>query len=202
MLLYAGIKRAKVFVITIPDAVSTRRIVEVARRMNPDLHIIARTRYVREMETLYALGANEVIPEEYETSVELFSRVMHSYLVPYDVIDRFIAEVRADSYEMLRDAPATAPIHIVRHLQGLDITTFQVANGASVVGQTLAEIGLRKNHKVTALAIHRAGEKINVPDGTAEFHAGDLVVVAGCPDRLAEVAPLFRAPADASSETE
>ncbi len=202
VLIYAGIKRAKVLVITIPDAVSTRRIVEVARRLNPDLHIIARTRYVREMEQLYALGANEVIPEEYETSVEIFSRVMHSYLVPYDVIDRFIAEVRADGYEMLRDSPVSAPIHVVRHLQGLDITTFQVAKSAPVIGRSLADISLRKNHKVTALAIHRAGDKINVPDGDAVFHAGDLVVVAGCPDRLAEVAPLFRAPTDAPSEAE
>jgi len=202
VLLYAGVMRAKVLVITIPDAVSTRRIVEVARRLNTDLHIIARTRYVREMEQLYALGANEVIPEEYETSVEIFSRVMHSYLVPYDVIDRFIAEVRADGYEMLRDTPLVAPIHVVRHLQGLDITTFQVAEHAPIVNRSLADIGLRKNHEVTALTIHRSGKKINVPDGDAVFHAGDLVVIAGCPDRLAEVAPLFRAPTDAPSEAE
>ena len=162
---------------------------------------IARTRYVAKWSN-YTHRPNEVIPEEYETSVEIFSRVMHSYLVPYDVIDRFIAEVRADGYEMLRDAPSAAPIHVVRHLQGLDVTTFQVAEHAPIVNRSLADIGLRKNHEVTALAIHRAGKKINVPDGDAVFHAGDLVVVAGCPDRLAEVAPLFRAPTDAPSEAE
>jgi voltage-gated potassium channel Kch len=37
------------------------------------VHIVARTRYVKDMEELYALGANEVVPEEFETSLEIFA---------------------------------------------------------------------------------------------------------------------------------
>ena len=79
-----GIDNAKVMVIAISDRAATRRITDLARRLNPDIYIIARTRYIQEMEVLQSLGANEVIPEEYETSVEIFSRVLEKYDVPRD----------------------------------------------------------------------------------------------------------------------
>ncbi|MGH7828987.1 MAG: cation:proton antiporter, partial [Candidatus Binatia bacterium] len=65
------IEQARVLVIAISDPVATARIVSQARSLNPDLYIIVRTRYVAEIEHLYQLGANQVIPEEFETSVEI-----------------------------------------------------------------------------------------------------------------------------------
>jgi len=50
----------------------------VARRANPGLFILVRTRYVVDVDDLIALGANAVIPEEFETSVEIFSRALRS----------------------------------------------------------------------------------------------------------------------------
>jgi CPA2 family monovalent cation:H+ antiporter-2 len=75
ILRHVGVKDARVMAIAISDPASTRRITELARRLNPNLFIIARTRYIQEMKPLHELGANEVVPEEYETSVEIFSRV-------------------------------------------------------------------------------------------------------------------------------
>jgi CPA2 family monovalent cation:H+ antiporter-2 len=66
-------------VVAISDPASTRRIVQVARRGNPRLHILVRTRYAAEVEDLLKLGANEVIPEEFETSIEIFAKVLHHY---------------------------------------------------------------------------------------------------------------------------
>jgi CPA2 family monovalent cation:H+ antiporter-2 len=55
------------------------------------------------MEELYELGADEVIPEEFETSVEIFSRVLAKYLVPSEQITEFTSKIRLDNYEMFRD---------------------------------------------------------------------------------------------------
>jgi len=60
-------------VIAISDPAATRRMVRVAREINTKLHIIARTRYVVEIPELTRLGANVVIPEEFETSIEIFA---------------------------------------------------------------------------------------------------------------------------------
>ncbi len=192
---HAGIDRARVLVVTLPDAAPTRRVVDLARQMNPAIYIIARTRFVQELDALYALGANEVISEEYEISVEMFARVLRSYLVPHDDIEKFVAELRSSEYEALRDT--LEPAETTRyeyHLEGLDVTTFVVASGAVAEGRSLAEMQLRNEHQVTALAVRRADEHLVVPEAKTRFEAGDLVVVAGHPKRLAEVAPLFRAP--------
>ncbi len=70
--------------------------------MNPTLYIIVRTRYIYEMEELRNLGADEVIPEEFETSVEIFTRVMNQYHLTDDEVHKFVDELRADEYEMFR----------------------------------------------------------------------------------------------------
>ncbi|MDD1678537.1 MAG: cation:proton antiporter, partial [Methanomicrobiales archaeon] len=76
---HASVEQARILVVVINDPTSSRRITELARRMNPNLYIIVRTRYIQEVEPLYRLGADEVIPEEFETSVEIFTRVLKKY---------------------------------------------------------------------------------------------------------------------------
>jgi CPA2 family monovalent cation:H+ antiporter-2 len=100
ILKHANLESAKVVVIGISDAIATLRITEKIRRLNASICIVVRTRYVRDIKELYKLGANEVIPEEFETSVEIFSRVLTKYEIPPDVIARLRAEARADGYEL------------------------------------------------------------------------------------------------------
>ncbi len=102
VLQHANIKNANTVVIAINDPAAARRITALARRINPEIYIIVRTRYIIEMEMLYRLGADEVIPEEYETSVEIFTRVLSKYEIPREEIDRFVAEIRASGYQMFR----------------------------------------------------------------------------------------------------
>src|SRR5665648_23814 len=83
---HAGITDARVLVLGISDAVATRRIISTARRLSPKLHLITRTHYVQEMKPLYDLGADEVVPQEFETSVEIFVRVLKKYLIQKDVM--------------------------------------------------------------------------------------------------------------------
>src|SRR5207247_740912 len=67
-----GIQDARALVLAISDPIATRRAVTVARQLSPAIHIIARTRYLREIEDLRATGADQVVPEEFETSIEIF----------------------------------------------------------------------------------------------------------------------------------
>jgi len=77
-----GAERARMLVVAISDPAATRRMVRVGRALNARLHIIARTRYVTEIPELSRLGADVVIPEEFETSIEIFARVLAHYNVP------------------------------------------------------------------------------------------------------------------------
>jgi CPA2 family monovalent cation:H+ antiporter-2 len=102
-----GIKRARVIVFCLAAVGDERRAVVVSRHLNPQIHIVTRTRYVAEIAELQRLGANEVVPEEFETSLEIAARVMRRFDVADERIRRFAAEVREDHYETLRRRGAT-----------------------------------------------------------------------------------------------
>jgi CPA2 family monovalent cation:H+ antiporter-2 len=194
VLRHAHIEAARVVVVAISDAAATRRVVELARRLNPGVYLIARTRYSQEVGPLSALGANEAIPEEFETSIEIFARVLRRYLVPREDIERQIAAIREDGYEMLRQLrppPISFP-EIQRHLADLEVETFRIATEAPAVGRTLAELRLREQVGVTVLAIQRDGVTLTNPWGGTSLQAGDLVITLGKPTQFAEAAPLFR----------
>lgn len=107
VLLSAGITSARALVLAISDPIASRHTVWLARRLNPRVHIIVRTRYMRELEDLLALGADEVIPEEFETSIQIFGSVLRKYEVKPEDIDREVDAVRREGYQVLRNIPAT-----------------------------------------------------------------------------------------------
>ena len=190
---HARIKEARVLVVVISDATATRRITAIARKLNPNIYIIARTRFLQEMKHLYELGANEVIPEEFETSVEIFTRVLGKYLIPRDEIEKFTAEVRADGYEMLRSLskePASFS-DLKINLPDVEISTFRVSPESPLVGRSLSQVELRKRYGVTLLAIRRNSQTLSDIGGETTFCANDILVVLGSPNRIAAITGIF-----------
>jgi len=192
VLQHANIKDARIVVTAINDPASTRRITEIIRRLNPKVHLIVRSRYLQEMKPLYELGANEVIPEEFETSVEIFTRVLAKYLIPRNEIEALVAEIRSDAYEMLRslfkESSSFSDLHL--QLPDVEISTLRVVERSPFVGKSLAEIELRKKYGVTVLAIRRNSQILSNPNVNLPFCANDVLFVLGPPDRVAEVAGL------------
>lgn len=194
VLKYVGIENAQVVVITIPDAPSARRVTELVRKMSPGAHIIARTRYVREVEPLFALGADQVIPEEYETSIEIFSRALAEYMVSRDDIERLIAELRSSGYSMFRSlsGEATTVTDLQRNLPEFKVHTLKVHPGCPLAGKPLIETQIRKRHNVSILAIRRGEATIVNPGGDDTLEPGDVIVVSGDLDSVLRLIPLLR----------
>jgi len=190
---HIAVKNARVMVIAISDPIATRRTSELARQMNSNLYIIARTRFVQEVKPLYRLGANEVIPEEFETSVEIFTRVLRKYLVPQEDIERFIAEVRSDNYEMFRSRsiPSATLSDLKQELADVEINTLRVGEKSNAAGKTLGELNLRKKYGVTLLVIRRRGEILANPDGQTSLCPEDQLIILGRPDQIAEASAIF-----------
>jgi len=190
---HANIDQARIIVVAISDAASSRRIADQARKMNPAIHIIVRTRYILEMEPLYKLGVNEVVPEEFETSIEILSRVLRNYLLSHDEIERCISEVRGDSYEMFRTLSHrhSHAVGISGFLTGAEITTFRIGTKSPLVGTSLRDGVLRDRSGATVLMIKRGDEIAPNPDPVWELKDGDLVLLLGTPEQLAAAAGLF-----------
>jgi len=196
---HAQIQKARIMVIAISDAATTRRIVAQARSMNRTIHLIVRTRYIAEMEPLYALGANEVIPEEFETSVEIFSRVLRNYLVPHDRIEHCIGEIRKDSYQMFRSMSRrnSHAVGISSYLAGAELLTCRVMKGSAAEGSVLRDGLVRSKSGASILVIKRGEEVISNPDPVWQLRTDDIVLLLGNTQQLATASTLFDPPAAA-----
>ncbi len=176
-----GIHRAKVLMVAISDAAATRRIVQIARHENPSLHIVVRTRYVAEVDDLIKLGANEVIPEEFETSIEIFSRVLHRYNFPRNVIMDMIDKIRSGSYTALRgmELPKRHLFEKCEWLPDIEIEGFRVSENLHLVEKSIAELQVRKKTGVTIIAVRRGLEVFTNPEPDFTFRAGDIMLFTG-----------------------
>ncbi|MDW7733380.1 MAG: NAD-binding protein, partial [Methanolobus sp.] len=195
----ANIHSARILVVGISDYIATRKIVEVAKRMNPDVYILARTRYLSEMKALQDMGADEVIPEEYETSVEIFVRLLKKYLVPEDDIDRFTRELRANGYCMLRKTSMDVKgegFNLENELPGVEVSSLKLGEKSGIHGSTLKDLNLRNRYGITVLAVRRGGEIIANPTGDTQLLSNDTCILLGKPDKLCQLRKLFEAPAE------
>ena len=178
---HAHIMEARMLVVAISDAAATRRVVAQARQMKPMIHIIVRTRYVSEMEPLYQLGVNDVIPEEFETSVEIFARVLKTYLIPNDDIEACIADVRRDSYHMFRSFSKNQnhSNSLSGYLSGVELATYRVMPGSAISETRLGDGAIRAVSRATVLMIKRQDQQITNPGPEEVLHVGDVVLFMG-----------------------
>lgn len=188
VLYHAGIKHARQLVLAISDPVATRRTVWLARKMNADLHIIVRTRYMSEMQDLYELGATEIIPEEFETSIEIFARVLREYGIARNVIQRQIEEIRDEGYQMLRapSLPMVSMSSIADAPGNASTETLFIETGTRAAGRTLAELRLRKMTGATMITVVRDGHTEINPGPDFKLSANDIVVLLGSPENIEE----------------
>ena len=193
VLQHANIKDARIVVTAINDPASTRRITEIIRRLNPKVHLIVRSRYLQEMKPLYELGANEVIPEEFETSVEIFTRVLAKYLIPRDEIEALVAEIRSDGYEMFRSlSKVSASFSDLKpQLHDVEISTFRISQGSPLIGKTLAQIELRGRYGISVVAIRRNSQILANPGADTVLKSNDVLFVLGSSEKISEAINAF-----------
>ncbi len=183
---HVGVKDARVIVLAISDPTAARHTVSVARQMNPDIHVIVRTRYMAEVSDLLQLGADDVIPEEFETGIEIFSRVLQRYGIGGSEIRRQIADVRREAYQMLREPsmPLIEPGNIAEALSGVSTETVTVGPDWEAAGKTIGELRLRTKTGATIIAVIRDGITDINPGAELMVAADDLVVLLGKPEQV------------------
>jgi CPA2 family monovalent cation:H+ antiporter-2 len=176
-----NIKKANIIVFAISDPKTTRRSLLLAKQMNPDIHAIVRTRYTSEIESLIDLGADEVIPEEFETSLQIFSKVLRKFHIPLNVIMKQVSILRGESYSMMiKEEPSTHLLVNLDEILAAGLTdTFFVDDDNTFIGKSLSEINLRVKTNATIIAIVRNGKTITNPSGSENLKLHDTLVITG-----------------------
>ncbi len=186
----AHIRTADVVVVSIGSLVIAMSVVERVRHLNPRVYIIVRTKHVFDVEELYRCGANQVIPEEFETAIDLFERVLNKRLVLQREINRVTAKIRDDHYGIFREESPKSD-KIFKELPNLDIVAVKVGPEAFVIGKSIRQIKFRKNFGVTLLAILRNSDLIEHPDAATKLEESDIVYILGKPEQIAQAFELF-----------
>ncbi len=176
-----NIKQVRIVVIAISDFEATKNIIFNIRQLNKACFIIVRTHYVHEIDSILELGANEVIPEEFETSIEIFTRVLHQYMVPQNKIEKMTNQIRAGNYEMLRTVSQHYKNqYALSTIPEIEINTIQVPIEAqALIGKSIAETKIRQTYGVTIMAVKRAGELILDVDKDLLICVDDILYVMG-----------------------
>src|SRR6266568_8864948 len=147
---------------------------------------------VTEIPELGRLGADVVIPEEFETSIEIFARVLAHYNVPRSDIERLVDQIRSSHYEALRGGDGAGRLSLgdVAGIPQMAVERLRLPPDSPLVGKTLAATGLRTQTGALVLAVARGADEIATPGPHFRLAADDVLVVVGQPPQLREAARL------------
>ena len=198
VLKHAGLTEAYALVVATSDPVGARMTVSQARELNKTVHIIVRTKYTSEINELLDLGANEVIPEEFETSIEIFSRVLQRYGIGRHVIEGEIEKIRRQGYEMLRSPslPQARIAKLNKALKSAETEAICVPPSSPVSGKTLGELRLRTLTGTTIIAITRGADTEINPDVEFVIQPEDLLLLVGTAENLDRAIALINGTSD------
>lgn len=182
-----GVERAAAVVFAVADPDADRRGVMAVREVNTSAAIIVRTRLVQHVRELLGLGADEVIPEEFETSIAIFASVLRRLHIPENVIRTQERILRSQGYEFLRE-PASVPAAALERLSVLlgagTTELFLVEPGSAFEGREIRETELRKKTGATVIAVVRNGESTISPPPEFRIQKGDVLVLVGSHEAL------------------
>src|SRR5207302_957253 len=109
----------------------------------------------------------EVIPSEFETSIELFVRLLTHLGVPRHVARIQESIIRVQRYQALRGVGASAELlaDTRRLIAGGILETAEVMEGSTAAGRTLRELALRDRTGAMVLSVVRRETPLPTPDG-------------------------------------
>lgn len=185
---------AEVVVISIGDLMISMGIVEKIRAMNKHAYILVRTKYIDDIEELYKLGADQVIPEEFETAIQLFSRVLGKYLIPQNEIETLLAKIRDDNYGIFRNEEVNAEkFSILADIPNIEIMAVKVEKESLIANKSLLESNLRKQFNINVVAVKKGDKIVDNPSAEIVLEEGNIIYILGKPDSIAKSLFVFSA---------
>jgi CPA2 family monovalent cation:H+ antiporter-2 len=182
----ANTAMARAVVIThteINDALAT---VKIVRKLNPHIYILAKSKRIKDVQAFYDAGADEVVSEIFETSVEIITRVLTHYMVGRNEIDDFVVKLRNLNYDMMRSIRyEQRGLQDYRlEISDTEIITIKVKQGSILINKKLNELNLRNLFGISILAIKRDEQIIPNPEGKLSVLENDILVIFGTHDAI------------------
>ena len=174
----ASVKDASSMLLYVEGTSHKATIIKAAKMLNPKLHTIVRTRYIDDLEYLYEMGADDVIPIEFEAFLEMFSRALNHYLIPHTEIERLLAKIRANGYKAFRNTEQRGKKEKLS-IPDFEINTMIIQKDSVAYHKSIKELDLRKKTGISILAIKRQDEVFTNPGAEFVLEANDIIYTLG-----------------------
>ncbi len=189
---HAHLAEARLVVLLMNDPQAAQRIVDMVRRVAPNVPVLMRTRYLAEREGLVKMGARDVVAEEVEGAVEVIARLLRSIEVPRNVIEASIQSIRSETQTSERKQTLPrAQLGDLRALSELKIESVLVREHSAAAGASAVQMRLRSTTGVLVVGVQRGDQLLQNPDPHAPFQTGDIVYFVGTTTAIREATPLF-----------
>ena len=165
---------ARCIVISASTYEGTLNTIDAARRLNPDIHIIVRTKYLKNIEEVIEAGADEVIPKEFETSILMFTRIMDYYNKDMDEIADAVNDLRSDNYDAFRSVSSEdVSAYLSNSFTEVELDSLRVYNDAHI-----SDFPFEKNN-LTVTSVIRDNSTIIYIDEKFQFLEDDIILFTG-----------------------
>ncbi len=182
----AHVGDASLILVTTPAIQTTGAIVAQVRRLNPDVHIVARASSVEEMQRLQEHNIYEAVQPEFEASLEMTRQALLHFDIPPTEIQKFTDSIRQMLYAPLYDGhEGYQDVAQLQHAARLLAVNWVALSADSpLVGKTIETSAIRSQTGASIVGILHEGNLTINPERTYRFAAGDRVAVMGSPDQL------------------
>ncbi|RPJ16103.1 MAG: portal protein [Desulfobacteraceae bacterium] len=199
----AEIEHAKIFIITTPSAIITNSVVTQARRLNPELRIVARAECLEQMQTLSNSGVNEIVLPEFEAGLEITRQALLSLNIPAGEILQYTDQVRhrlyAPIYQMNAGYPTLSQLQMAA--DQFELVWITLPRGSLFIGRSIKNLEIRSRTGVSVVGILNDKKVFPNPDIRYRFAEGDSVAVMGNSEQIGALKKLVET-LETNQETE
>ncbi|HEY9879801.1 MAG TPA: cation:proton antiporter [Leptolyngbyaceae cyanobacterium] len=177
----ANLAQAKAMAITLPDPMATRLTLKRALSMAPDLDVTVRAHVNREIDSLYQLGAQEVVQPEFEAALEMGAHLLLKLGDSTFDVQQMVHRYRSGRYRDILPERAEywGASNLEFAIEGLQRRWYVVHGGSPLLGLTLEQAEVRRLTGVTVMAIEHDKRLQRYPTGDALLALGSRLLVVG-----------------------
>src|SRR5947208_709505 len=176
MLHHAGVDRALLAVVAIPEFEAARRCVTALRALRPDLPILVRVHQQRHRAELSGAGATGVVQPEVEAALTIVRHSLDLLGIDHRLARRYMEGARAHWPEAARAEGVSGDA-----LQAMEV----VVQDPALEGQSIEQAHIRERSGAAIVSITRAdGREIVNPRPDERLQAGDRLLAIGTREQL------------------
>ena len=184
-----GVERARALVLAINDPAALCRAIRAGRELGPDLFILARTRFLAELDRLRELGADEIIPDELEAGLQLSAVLLRRLGVGEGRALQLLAGLRREHYASLR-RPSPGSTSFGRLPEGQ--FDFQaIPDDSPCLDHSLAELAFRTRTGATVAGVIRGERTLYSPPADFVLKRGDTLILLSDDEAVLRVRELL-----------